>query len=96
MSNVSPSVVSINVCSLVRAGRMTLFLDFISKLNPSVALVQETRIDSTKRFNVPGYNVFKGDIKKGWSGTAILVDANIPIRNLRVTSDGVHSTSNEC
>lgn len=89
-------MVSVNVCSLVRAGRMTLFLDFILKLNPNIVFVQETQIDSTIRFNVPGYNVLRGDIKKGWSGTAILVDANVPIRNLRITKEGIHSTSIEC
>lgn len=35
-------------------------------------------------------------LKKGWSGTALFVDSNVPIRNLKITRTGVHNTSIEC
>lgn len=94
MSNIS--VVSLNACSLVRSGRIALLRNFINDTNPNIVLLQETQVDSKIKIVVPGYNVMRGDVRRGWSGTAILVDSNIPIRNLRVTGDHIHSTSIEC
>lgn len=58
--------------------------------------MQETQTDSTIKIQIPGFNVFRGDVKRGWSGTAILVESNIPVRNLKITREDVHSTSIEC
>lgn len=92
----SVTVVSLNVCSIVRSNRINLLKDFINQTNASIILAQETQTDSTIKISMPGYNIFRGDIKKGWSGTAIFIDNNIPVRNLKITRDKIHSTSIEC
>lgn len=63
------TVVSLNVCSIVRSNRINLLKDFINQTNASIILAQETQTDSTIKISMPGYNIFRGDIKKGWSGT---------------------------
>lgn len=69
---------------------------FIADINPNVILVQETQTDSQIKIKVPGYNVFRADVKRGWGGTAIIVNSNIPIRNFKTSVVGVHSASIEC
>lgn len=66
----------------MRPGRVPQFKQFLTDNNPNIALVQETQLDNTIKLIIPGYNVLCGDVRKGWSGTAILIDSNIPIRNL--------------
>lgn len=89
-------IVSLNVCSLVRRGRVALLYNFIRENNPDIVFLQETQIDEKIKIKVPGYNVLRGDVRRGWGGTAILTSSNIPIKNLKITTDNIHSTSIEC
>lgn len=89
-------VLSINANSLVRPGRVVLLKKLICEINPSIAMIQETHFDELNKFFVTGYNVFRNNVKRGWSGTAIIVDSNIPVRNLKTTTMGVHSVAIEC
>lgn len=92
----SCSVISLNVCSIVASSRRSLLIDFIQKNNANIYLLQETQTDCDIKFNIPGYNVFRLDIKRGWSGLAIIIDNSIPVGNLKLNRQGVHSISIEC
>lgn len=90
------TVISLNVCSIVHSNRRSLFLDFIKQHNANIYLLQETQVDNVVKIRIPGYSVYRADIKRGWGGTAIIIDSNIPVRNLRTTNGSVHSISMEC
>lgn len=83
-------VVSLNVCSIIGSNRINLLGDFIQQEEANIFLLQETQTDNTVKIFFPGY-IFRGDIRKGWSGTAILVANNIPVRNPKITKDKIHS-----
>lgn len=89
-------VISLNVCSLVHSSRVTMLLDFIRGTNASIYCLQETQTDNKIKIRIPGYNIYRGDVKRGWGGSALVIKNNIPIRNLITTVSGVHSTSIEC
>lgn len=90
------TVVSLNVCSAVRSNRISLLMDFVRSTSADIYLLQETQADTSITIRIPGYNIFRGDVRRGWGGTAIVIRNNIPIRNLRITRDPVHSTTIEC
>lgn len=92
----SVSIISLNVCSIAHANRVTLLKHFIKQSNANIYLLQETQTDSLNKIIIPGYNILRGDVKRGWGGTAIILNNNIPIRNLKVSRDLIHATSIEC
>lgn len=92
----SCSIISLNVCSVVHSSRRSLLYDFIQNNRANIYLLQETQIDSQIKITVSWYNVYRCDIKRGWSGLAIIIDNNISVRNLKSTRSDVHSLSIEC
>lgn len=62
------TIVSLNVCSIVHANRIKLLRNFIEQTNANIYLIQETQTDSGIKIKIPGYNVLRGDVKRGWGG----------------------------
>lgn len=54
--------------------------------SPNIVIVQETHLDNKIKLALPGYNVLRGGVRRGWSGTALIIDTNIPVRNLKLPS----------
>lgn len=88
-------IISLNVDSLVHHCRRTQLLDFIAGSGAEVYLLQETELDDTIRLNIPGYNIFRNDIDRGWGGVALVVRDNVPVRKLRRINAPIQSISIE-
>lgn len=87
------SIISINVDSIVHSGRRALLMDFIIRTNADIYLLQEIKTDSTIKLKIPGYNVIRGDVRRGSGGTAILIRDTIPITEPIIYNDDIQATS---
>lgn len=87
----SCSVISLNVCSIASANRLKLLHDFIKQTNANIYLLQETKTDNLVKIRIPGYNVLRGDHKRGQWGNAIIIDNNLQIRNLRIARANIQA-----
>lgn len=54
--------------------------------------MQETQTDNYVKLKIPGFNILRGDYKRGQWGTAIIIDNNIPIRNLKNFRDNIQDS----
>lgn len=77
----SCTVISLNVCSIASANRLTLLREFINQTNANIYLLQETQTDNFVKIKIPGYNVLRGDHKRGKWGSCIIIDNNIQSGN---------------
>lgn len=91
----SCTVISLNVCSIVRANRIAMLYEFIKQTNANIYLLQETQTDNYVKLKLPGYNILRGDHRRGQWGTAIIIDNNIPIRNLKIFRENIQATTVE-
>lgn len=89
-------LVTLNVDSIVRDSRKTLLYDFLVESGGDIFFLQETKIDDTVRLFLPAFNVFRCDIRRGWGGSAILVRADIPVRNAFCIRAPIHVVFVEC
>lgn len=75
-------IISLNVDSIVRPNRKTLLYEFIEQTGGDIYLLQETKTDNTIKLFLPGFNVFRCDIRLGWGGVALLIRDSIPVRSV--------------
>lgn len=88
-------IVSLNVNSIVHVGRKTLLTKFIADNPADIYLFQETKLDSYIKLFFPNFNILRGDIRRGYGGTAIFVRHGIPIRNVSIGRSSINFTSCE-
>lgn len=88
-------VISLNVDSIVTVGRRTLLSDFIHQNPADIYLLQETKLDSRVKLFYPQFNIIRGDVRRGYGGTAIFIRHGIPIRNVSIGTDVINFTSVE-
>lgn len=88
-------VISLNVDSIVTVSRRALFTEFIRQNPADIYLIQETKLDSRIKLFFPNFNIVRGDVRRGYGGTAILIRHGIPIRNISIGTDVINFTSLE-
>lgn len=88
-------VISLNVDSIVANSRRTLLSDFVRQNPADVYLLQETKLDSRIKLFFPQFNIIRGDVRRGFGGTAIFIRHGIPIRNVSIGTDIINFTSIE-
>lgn len=86
-------ITPLNANSLIRPGRQLLLQQFIQLNNIDILLVQETGFAPGHKFAMPGFNIIRNDVRRGWVGTALLVRSNVPVRNQRRGSDTIHAVT---
>jgi len=76
----SLKVVEININSIVRKQRRFDLLYFLELVKPDVALLCETKTNSTHKLTLEGYHIVRNDrgTKSKGGGTAILIRDSIP------------------
>lgn len=87
---------TINVDSVVASARRTLFREFVETSGADIIFVQETKTDESVRIFLPGFNVFRGDARRGWGGVALMVRDSLPVRGATRTISTFHAVSIEC
>lgn len=88
-------IISLNVDSIVRVGRKTLLADFIKNNVADIYLLQETKLNNSDKLFFPNFNIFRGDVRRGFGGTAIFVRHGIPLRNPSFGRGSINFTSLE-
>lgn len=88
-------VISLNVNSIVHNGRKTLLSGFIESNPADIYLFQETKLDSSIKLYFPNFNILRGDVRRGFGGTAIFVRHGIRIRNVSVGRGVINFTGCE-
>lgn len=88
-------IISLNVDSIVSIGRKTLLDEFINDNSADVYLLQETKLDSRIKLYFPNFNIIRGDVRRGFGGTAIFIRHGIPVRNVSIGRGSINSTSVE-
>lgn len=88
-------IISLNVDSIVCAARRTLLNEFINDNDADIYLLQETKLDNRVKLFFPKYNIIRGDVRRGYGGTAIFVRHGIPIRNVSIGRGSINFTSIE-
>lgn len=88
-------ITSLNVNSIIYSGRRNLLADFIKKNPSEIYLIQETKINNNIKLFYPGFNILRGDNRRGFGGTAIFIKHGIPIRNVSTCNKSINYTSCE-
>lgn len=86
-------VSSLNVDSLVSFNRRVELSKFLTLNRIDIGLLQETKLDSTIKFKIDGYNIIRNDFIKGQHGTAIVVKNSYNIRDPYFYNDIVTANS---